>query len=169
MPINQRFRDLMWGWSAFGRRDVKNQAEGSDTSDRFAVLRHLVTLLFGENRGLEAFRSVVASRSGVDRTDVPAPYEPDQDIVPFEEADVSTRAKVSTAASWLFREWPARFIECCQEARVQYPALNRNAISVSSYCRVATTAYEPQAIQSDRKPIRSERSVLIRPEERAKG
>lgn len=115
--------------------------KGTESSDRFAVLRHLITLLFGENRGLENLRRVVASRSGTPRIDVPIPYEPDQDIVPFEEANVSFRSKVVLAAHWLFQDWPERFIDCCQEAKVQYPALNRNAIQVLWFCEVATSAY----------------------------
>jgi hypothetical protein len=72
---------------------------------------HLITLLFGENRGLEELRRVVAARSGIDRVDVPIPYEPDQDIVPFEEADLATRLKALMAASWLFEGWPSPFAE----------------------------------------------------------
>ena len=63
---------------------------------RFAVLRHLVTLLFRENRGLERLRQIVAQRSGASRVDMPTPQEPD--IVQFEEADIYTRSRVMLAA-----------------------------------------------------------------------
>ena len=139
--------------------ELADGEQGSKARDRFAVLRHLITLLYGENRGLETLRGIVASRSGVERVDVPTPYEPDRDIVSFEEADVLSRSRALLAASWLFRDWPVRFVECCREATVNYPALNRNAIRVKWYCDVAKDAYmwrnigRRKAVGSDFNPL----------------
>jgi hypothetical protein len=106
--------------------------KGTDGSaaDWFAVLRHILTLIVGPNLGLEQFRRVVANRSHVGRVDVPLPYEPDAEILPFEELTVESRALALQTAIWLAGEWPTRFVDCAMTARVEYPALNRNAISV---------------------------------------
>ena len=142
------------GYEAADQEQIAEARQGSETSDHYAVLRHLITLLFGENRGLENLRRVVARRSGVARVDVPVPYEPDPDIVPFEEATSSSRARVSLAAHWLFREWPSRFIKCCREAQVEYPALNRNAVRIRWYCEAATVAYSKGPISQRKHPGR---------------
>jgi hypothetical protein len=118
--------------------------QGGDSSEYFTILRHMITLLYGENRGLEGLRKVVARHSGTERVDLPIPYKPDEGAVPFEESDVGTRYKVLSAASWLIDEWPGRFLECCWEAGVEHPALNRNLISVPRFLQVAWAAYQFQ-------------------------
>ena len=146
--------EALLGYEAAYESELATAEKGSESPNRFSILRHLITLLFAENRGLETLRRIVCSRSGVTRVDIPIPYEPDQDIVPFEEADAATRATVSLAAGWLFQDWPNRFIECCHQADVQYPALNRNAISVRSFFDVTTAAYDPGVHSVRRKPVR---------------
>lgn len=116
--------------------------EGTEIIRFFAVLRHIVSLLFGENRGLEEFRSVVSRHSSMKRVDIPIPYEPDVEILAFEESNIETRSQVLCATGWLMEEWPDRFIECCSEAEVKYPALNRpNSIRVRSFCKIAARVY----------------------------
>jgi len=73
---------------------LNDKGKGIETTEFFAVLRHIVSLLFGENRGLEGLRKVVAKNSGMERVDIPIPYEPDVELLAFEEADVLTRSKV---------------------------------------------------------------------------
>jgi hypothetical protein len=77
---------------------------------------------------------------------MPIPYEPDAEILSFEEADVYTRAAVLTAASWLIQDWPTRFVTCCRDAAVHHPALNRKgAISVRWFLEPTLSAYDPEA------------------------
>jgi len=74
--------------------DLLRSAEnGTDSAEHFTILRHLITLLYGENRGLEGLRRVVSSHSGTERVDIPIPYESDEDVVSFEEANVVTRSR----------------------------------------------------------------------------
>jgi hypothetical protein len=87
--------------------------------------------------GLERFRQVVADLSSTKRVDIPAPYEPDVELLAFEEADTLTRSHVLQAASWLMIEWPARFIRCSREAEVSYSSLHQKAIGVRWYCEIA--------------------------------
>ena len=162
-PTVKAANRLLEGQAAY-ELQLAGAEQGSECRESFAVLRHLITLLYGENRGFENLRRVVAERSGIARTDMPIPYEPDQDIVAFEEADVTSRSIVLLAASWLFQEWPTRFIQCCREAQVRYPALNRNAISVKWYCEVAKDAYTAPRIDGARKAARSDPTLLIQTE-----
>jgi hypothetical protein len=118
-----------------------SEGEGTQVIEFFAVLRHIVSLIFAENRALEEFRKIVATKSGSVRVDIPIPYEPDVELFAYEEADVHTRSQVLIAANWLIAEWPDRFIQCCRDARVEYPALNRNSISVSSFCKATSAGY----------------------------
>ena len=83
-----------------------SEGEGTEVVEFFAVLRHLVSLIFGENRGLEEFRKVVARSSSAKRVDIPIPYEPGVELLAFEEADVVTRSHVLGAANWLMDDWP---------------------------------------------------------------
>jgi hypothetical protein len=46
-----------------------------------------------------------------------------------------------SAATWLLDDWPFRFTDCCREANVEYPALNRNVISIANFHQVAMIAY----------------------------
>jgi TniQ len=119
---------------------LKSGGEGTEVIEFFAVLRHIVSLIFGENRALEEFRQVVARLSSARRVDRPVPYEPDVELLTFEEADVLTRSHVLWAANWLMEEWPARFVECCREAEVSHSALHQRAIRVRWYCEVAALA-----------------------------
>jgi hypothetical protein len=116
------------------------EGEGTAIIQFFAVLRHMVSLIFGENRGLEEFRDVIARSSCTKRVDIRLPYEPDVELLAFEEADVLTRSHVLSAATWLMADWPARFVDCCREAEVGFSALHRRAISVRWYCEVAALA-----------------------------
>jgi hypothetical protein len=124
-------------------RRLKAAEEGSDATaaGRFAVLRHIVSLIVGENLGLEHFRRVVAERSGLSRVDVPLPYEPDAEILAFEELPVGSRALSLEAAVWLTEEWPVRFVNCAKSAEVVYPALNRNAISIPWFNEAVMASY----------------------------
>jgi hypothetical protein len=144
--------DGLLAYEASYEKALIEDERGTDTPDKLAVLRHLVTLLFGENRGLENLRRAVASHSGITRVDLPVPYGPDEYITPFEEAEVFSRLKVSLAAHWLFQYWPSRFIWCCREARVQYPALNRNAITIHWYCEAAIVAYGGESMSNRQHP-----------------
>jgi hypothetical protein len=112
--------------------------EGTDHIEFFAILRHIVSLIYGDNRGLEGFRRVVAASSSAKRVDVPIPYEPDGELLSFEETDVISRSHVLQAAGWLVENWPQRFIDCCREAEVGHSALHRKG--VRSYCEVAALA-----------------------------
>ena len=140
--------------------DLLRSAEnGTDSAEHFTILRHLITLLYGENRGLESLRRVVSSHSATERVDIPIPYESDEDVVSFEEANVVTRSKVLSAASWLLEDWPVRFLESCWEAGVEHPALNRNEISVPRFLQVAGAAYQPQPDAGQRKPPQTVRTL----------
>ncbi len=125
---------------AFYEDLMRAQGQGTEVVEFFAVLRHIVSLLFGENRGLEELRQVVTQRSCAKRVDKPIPYEPDEEILAFEETDVVTRFHVLQAANWLMKDWPARFVACCREARVNHSALHQRAINVRWYCEVAALA-----------------------------
>lgn len=103
----------------------------------------------------------MSARSTVDRVDVPIPYEPDQDIVPFEEADLATRVRTLLAATWLFDNWPERFIDCCVEAQIQYPALNRNSIAVREYGEAAFSAYTKIERSTLRKSVTGDRLAIV--------
>jgi hypothetical protein len=72
--------------------ESEEKGTGATVADHFAVLRHIVNLIAGENLGLERFWQVVADRSGLPRVDVPLPYEPDEEILHFEELTVRSRA-----------------------------------------------------------------------------
>ena len=122
---------------------------GAAVADHFAVLRHIVSLIVGRNLGLERFRQVIADRSGLSRVDVPLPYEPDEEILHFEELTVRSRASALQAAIWLLEEWPTRFVDCARAARVTYPALNRNAISVRWFNPVVMAGYAWHEIGSE--------------------
>lgn len=124
-------------------RKLESAENGTDATatDRFAVLRHIVTLIVGQNLGLEYFRRVVADWSGLSRVDVPLPYEPDAEILHFEELSLLSRASALEAAVWLTEEWPTRFVDCARTAKVAYPALNRNAISVPWFNEVIMAGY----------------------------
>lgn len=118
------------------------EGTGDTAADRFAVLRHIVSLIVGQNLGLEYFRRVVADLSGLERVDLPLPYEPDAEILPFEELPVRSRALALEAAIWLTKEWPMRFVNCARAAKVQYPSLNRNSISVRWFNEIIMAAYD---------------------------
>jgi hypothetical protein len=123
---------------------MRTKGQGTEVIEFFAVLRQIVSLLFGENRGLEELRQVVARRSGAPRIDMPNPYEPDAEILSFEEADVHARAAVLNAAGWLIQDWPTRFVTCCRDAEVRHPALNRKGVvSVRWFLEATVSAYEP--------------------------
>jgi hypothetical protein len=124
-------------------RKLESEEKGTDVTvaDHFAVLRHIVSLIVGQNLGLESFRRVIADRSGLSRVDVPLPYEPDAEILHFEELTVRSRALALEAAIWLIEEWPTRFVDCARTAKVTYPALNRNAISVRWFNPVVMAGY----------------------------
>jgi hypothetical protein len=131
--------------------------EEAASAERFVTLRHLVSLLYGENLGLESFRSVVAQHCGIDRVDIRIPYESDQHILPYEESDVATRANVLSAAIWLTEDWPNRFVSCSREAEVRYPALQRRGATAGrSFGEIAMSAYGEEQ-RSTRKPPRSVR------------
>jgi hypothetical protein len=107
------------------RKLVDGSRDPDAVQEYFATFRHLITLLFGENRGLEELRRIVASSSCLPRPDKTMPYEPDADVVPFEEASVAERAGAMMSADWLIEDWPERFVQCCQEARIEFVAVNR--------------------------------------------
>jgi TniQ len=151
-------------------RKLESAEKGTDAvaADHFAVLRHIVSLIVGQNLGLERFRQVIADRSGLSRVDVPLPYEPDAEILHFEELAVRSRALALEAAIWLLEEWPTRFVDCARAAEVTYPALNRNAISVRWFNEVVMAAYAWHEIDTEasspqdagrRKPVRSVRRL----------
>ncbi|MBB5315824.1 hypothetical protein [Tunturibacter empetritectus] len=120
---------------------LKLESAEKGTADYFAVLRHIVSLIVGQNLGLERFRQVIADRSGLPRVDVPLPYEPDAEMLHFEELAVHARVLALEAAIWLTEEWPTRFVDCARTAEVSYPALNRNAISVRWFNEVVMAGY----------------------------
>lgn len=130
----------------------KVEAAGKGTNgsaaDWFAVLRHILTLIVGPNLGLEQLRRVVANCSLVSRVDVPLPYEPDAEILPFEELAVESRVLALQAATWLAEKWPTRFVDCARTAKVEYPALNRNAISVPWFNEAAMAGYSWHDIEA---------------------
>ena len=130
---------------------LESAEKGTDArvADHFAALRHIVSLIVGQNLGLERFRQVVADRTGLSRVDVPLPYEPDEDILHFEELAVRSRALALEAAIWLLEEWPARFVDCARTAEVTYPALNRNAISVRWFNSAVMAGYAWDEIDTE--------------------
>lgn len=132
--------------------ELAEKGIGAVVADHFAVLRHIVNLIAGENRGLERFRQIIANRSGLSRVDVPLPYEPDEEILHFEELSVRSRALALEAAIWLLEEWPTRFVDCARAAEVTYPALNRNAISVRWFNPVVMAGYAWHEIDSEPSP-----------------
>jgi hypothetical protein len=131
--------------------------EERSSAERFLTLRHLVSLLYGENLGLESFRNVVSQRCGIDRVDIRTPYKSDEHLLPYEESDVRTRAYVLSAATWLTEDWPNRFVSCSREAEVQYPALQRRgATAGKSFGEIAMSAYGEEQ-RPTRTPPRSVR------------
>jgi hypothetical protein len=115
---------------------------GKPKDQYFAVLRHIIDLLAGEDNGLENLRAVVAKRSGIPRADPEPSYEPDVDITSFEELSAEARELALEAALWLSDKWPTRFLWCCEEAGIHSPVLNREAVSVPWFNAAVKSAYE---------------------------
>jgi hypothetical protein len=115
---------------------------GKPKDQYFAVLRHIIDLLAGEDNGLEDLRAVVAKRSGIPRADTGPSYEPDVDSASFEELSAETRELALEAALWLIGNWPTRFLWCCKEGGIHGTVLNRGAVSVPWFNEAVKSAYE---------------------------
>ena len=82
----------------------------------FAVLRHVVDLLNGENTSLKELREAVAKESGIPRVDPGRSHEPSLDVLSIEEMTVEKRELILEAAFWLMDRWPSRFPEMQPES-----------------------------------------------------
>jgi hypothetical protein len=124
------------------RLSPNNDSSNMPADEYFAVLRHIIDLLDGENTGLDELREVVAKESGIPRVDPGRSYEPDLDIPSFEEMAVEKRELILEAAFWLVDRWPSRFLKCCRKAGVRHPALNRGKVCIRWFNKAVTEAYK---------------------------